>query len=235
MASKQWYFRSLPPDVNIARNLLFERDLSLLALNDERGVALMNFDRDAGKDAKRRQHLNAAVVEGADIGDARRFTKAEPIERGNDGADLITGAATAVTFRNRMLMGTESWMAKQRADRFGNVPCEEVLKLAGVNLALFDRHPEDIDDESLCESVTADDILCRLAAERCQGDAPHTGSRNESGALAFNQQLFGDNGHRPAGDARLGISSLLFAGPDGFQNFDNLVRDSMMHCASAFP
>ena len=74
MASKQAYFRSLPPDVNIARNLLFERDLSLLALNDERGVALMNFDRDAGKYAKRRQHLNAAVVEGADIGDARRFT-----------------------------------------------------------------------------------------------------------------------------------------------------------------
>ena len=195
----------------------------------------MNFDRDAGKDAKRRQHLNAAVVEGADIGDARGFTKAEPIERGDDGADLITGAATAVTFRNWMLMGTESWMAKQCADGFGNIACEKVFKLAGVDLALFDRHPEDIDDESLCESVTANDILCRLTAERGQCNAPHTGSRNESGALAFNQQLFGDNGHRPAGDALLGISSLLFTGPDGFQNFDNLVSDSMMHCASAFP
>ena len=126
----------------------------------------MDADRDPRQNPQRGEHLDAAVVACADVGDLRRHADIEPIDRGDDRADLVAGTLTAGPLRDRMLVRAEAGMAKERTDRFGHIGREQMLKFAGIGLALLDRHAEDIDDEPLRQAVAADDLFSHLAATR---------------------------------------------------------------------
>ena len=72
------------PDIDVAGDLLFECDLSLFTLDDERRKSLVDFDRDARCHAERREFLDPRELARADIGDASGFSDRKAIDRYHD-------------------------------------------------------------------------------------------------------------------------------------------------------
>jgi hypothetical protein len=159
----------LAPDIDIAGNLFLEGDLGLLTLDDERGKLLVEADGDTGKEPEGGELLNAGIVASADIGDTGLFTQIESIERGDERVELRPGTATTLSGGDGTLVRAEAGVPEEGTDRFGDAASEEVLELTGIGLALLDGHAEDIDNESLGESMTTNDLLRGAPPFRRQG------------------------------------------------------------------
>jgi hypothetical protein len=216
----------LAPDIDISGNLLFKGDLGLLTLDDKRGKLLVEANGDTRKDPEGGELLNAGIVAGADIGDTGLFTQIESIERGDERVELRPGPATTLSGGDGTLVRAEAGVPEEGTDRFGDATGEEVLKLTGIGLALLDGHAEDIDDESLSESMTANDLLRGASPFRRQAEFALRGPGEQSSGLRLSEEVGGDLGPGAVGDALLAGRSLLLGRPDGLQQLNNLIRQT---------
>lgn len=189
----------------------------------------MQFDRHAGRDAERRKFLNPAEVPRADISHTRLLADVQPVHGSHHGIDLIVHLSATISFGNRMLMRAEARMPQQSANRIGYAARQQMLKLAGVGFAFFNRHSQHVHNQTFGQPMTADDFFGGLPSLLGQFQLPSAGTRDVARALAFGQQLFADFGHSRFRNLGFRRQTAFFARPGGFQDFDNLFGNSLVH------
>jgi hypothetical protein len=190
----------------------------------------METDWNPREDPKGGEFLNARVVASADISDTGLLPKVQAVERGDERVELSSSASAAVSWRDGVLMGAEAGMTEEGADRLGDPSGEQVLKFTGVGFTLLNRHPQDIDDQTLRQSMAADDLFRRAPPLTRKVKIAKGCPRQKAGRFSLPEEIGGHLGHRASGNALFGGHPLLFGRPDRLQQLDDLISQSCMGC-----